>query len=358
MAKISRRQFGVSAGAMAVYAFALGRGAAASPIQPRPYPIPSDVVTTRQRTILPKPVPAVKVRPVEVSKYKRNGYGAWRYGASLPYEQRLDLLPATYDAASVKRAANLSRFFAITDIHITDKESPSSAIYLGVKHGVPSGYSPVMLDTTHVLDAAVQTINALHKQHPIDFGLSLGDICNNTQYNELRWYIDVLDGKLITPSSGAHAGADDHRLSKTLPGGRPRHVDQVVSGNRQPRSFLDGDQSGQRLSAPGLCRRRDPQAGRHLRRTRRNQHPRILYGHARRLDGAMATSSAPGRSAISTSRRRWSPIRTAGRSEKRNGWANSSRRRRSRSVTVSPRPISTTISPATASARRRACRSR
>ncbi len=64
-----------------------------------------------------------------------------------------------------------------------------------------------MLATTHVLDAAVQTINAVHKKTPLDFGIGLGDACNNTQYNELRWYIDVIDGKVITPSSGANLGA-------------------------------------------------------------------------------------------------------------------------------------------------------
>ncbi|HNW40243.1 MAG TPA: TIGR03768 family metallophosphoesterase, partial [Candidatus Omnitrophota bacterium] len=67
--------------------------------------------------------------------------------------------------------------------------------------------SGIMLYTTQVLDAAVQTINALHKQDPFDFGISLGDTCNSTQYNELRWYIDVLDGAVITPSSGSHRGA-------------------------------------------------------------------------------------------------------------------------------------------------------
>ena len=46
------------------------------------------------------------------------------------------------------------------------------------------------------------------KKNPFDFGISLGDTCNSTSYNELRWYIDVIDGKIITPSSGAHLGAD------------------------------------------------------------------------------------------------------------------------------------------------------
>src|SRR4029077_10745128 len=55
--------------------------------------------------------------------------------------------------------------------------------------------------------AAIQTMNALHAKTPFDFGISLGDACNSTQYNELRWYIDVIDGKVIHPSSGAHAGA-------------------------------------------------------------------------------------------------------------------------------------------------------
>lgn len=57
-----------------------------------------------------------------------------------------------------------------------------------------------MMYTTHVLDAAIQTVNALHQKNAFDFGISLGDTCNNTQYNELRWYIDVIDGKVITPA--------------------------------------------------------------------------------------------------------------------------------------------------------------
>lgn len=166
--------------------------------------------TTLERTVMPVPVPVTspKLLPTEVAKFAQYGYGAWKEGAGIGYEKRLDLMPATYSGAPVSKALPLVRFFTISDIHITDKESPAQAIYLGLKDGINSAYSPVMPYTTHVLNAAVQTVNALHKQSPIDFGISLGDACNSSQYNELRWYIDILDGKEVVPSSGAHAGAD------------------------------------------------------------------------------------------------------------------------------------------------------
>src|SRR5208337_2144248 len=172
------------------------------------HPIASDIFTTLQKTVVPDtPSGLEKIGPDEVSRYKQKGYGNWHYGPGIDSVKRLDIMPAAFNGASATNAARLLNFFTITDIHITDKESPVQAIYLGLKDGVSSAYSAVMLYTTHVLDAAVQTINAIHKQHPVDFGISLGDTCNNTQYNELRWYVDVLDGKVITPSSGAHAGA-------------------------------------------------------------------------------------------------------------------------------------------------------
>jgi metallophosphoesterase (TIGR03768 family) len=102
----------------------------------------------------------------------------------------------------VQNEAKLLNFFTMTDIHITDKESPAQVIYFGFRGGIISSYSGIMLYTTHVLDAAVQTINVLHKKNPFDFGISLGDNSNSSQYNELRWFIDVLDGKKINPDSG------------------------------------------------------------------------------------------------------------------------------------------------------------
>jgi metallophosphoesterase (TIGR03768 family) len=195
--------------AFIVLFFIAGSAAVASAYSKQPtYPIDSKVVTTVDQTVLPVPVPSnsPKLLPTEISKYSQYGYGLWQAGEGLALQKRLDIMAPGYSGAEARHEAKLLRFFTIADIHVSDKETPAQAILYGAKGGVSSAYSGVMLYTTHVLDAAVQTINAIHRKNPIDFGLSLGDTCNSTQYNELRWYIDVLDGKAIDPSSGAHVG--------------------------------------------------------------------------------------------------------------------------------------------------------
>jgi metallophosphoesterase (TIGR03768 family) len=161
-------------------------------------------LTTLDRTIIIDDVPSTspKLKPTDVSLFSQYGYGKWHYGPGLPCQQRLDLMPTGY--TSTTKAERLLRFFTITDIHITDKESPAQGIFFApyAKQNGISCYAPVMLYSTHVLNAAIQTINAIHKQISIDFGLALGDLVNSTQYNELRWFIDILDGKNINPDSG------------------------------------------------------------------------------------------------------------------------------------------------------------
>jgi metallophosphoesterase (TIGR03768 family) len=198
--------------------------------QPAGYPIDSDVFTTLQRTIVPDPKPSTEINLHEISKYKKYGYGKWTFGAPLKSVTRTDIMPEKYDSSAVAKKDKLLTFFTISDIHITDKEAPNQLIYVQQLHAKKaigaSLYSGSMLYTTQVLDAAVQTINALHKINPFDFGISLGDASNSTQYNETRWYIDVLDGKVINPSSGANLGAKkiDYQkpfkaagLDKTIP---------------------------------------------------------------------------------------------------------------------------------------------
>lgn len=186
-----------------------GRDTASVPGQP----IASEVFTSAEYTVVPGAKPAAPLHLNEVAKFPQYGYGTWTLGKPLPIDVRTDLMPAAYDAAAVSKKSKLLSFFTISDIHITDKEAPNQLLHIGrlMEQFSPTAasiYSPGMMCSTQVLDAAIQTVNALHAKNPIDFGLSLGDVCNSSQYNELRWYIDVLDGKVIHPSSGAHLGAD------------------------------------------------------------------------------------------------------------------------------------------------------
>ncbi len=193
-----------------------GCGASVPPPQPPPlpqtvhWPIAKTVYTTAQQQVLPVAVPptALQINPGDVAQYAPNGYSTWKLGGPLSYVVRKDLAPQYAGAPNIAR---LLYYYAMSDIHIADKESPAQPIFVGLNAGygsqMSSAYSPIILSTPQVLDAAVQTINALHAQLPFDFGMSLGDACNNTQYNELRWFLDTIDGKVITPSSGVHVGA-------------------------------------------------------------------------------------------------------------------------------------------------------
>jgi metallophosphoesterase (TIGR03768 family) len=214
--EMGRREFlGYSGSALGVLSFgALTFPQTALASAAPSYPIDQTVVTTRERMIaFPAALPGLsKTQIDQVDQYEKFGYGAWTYGAPLPVATRAELLPAGAAPHTTGKKAKLLRFFAFTDVHITDKEAPNQLIAFQQTEPFAttntSIYSPVMLSTTHVLDAAIQTVNALHKSDPFDFGVMLGDASNNPTSIELRWYIDVFDGKRITPSSGAHAGAD------------------------------------------------------------------------------------------------------------------------------------------------------
>ncbi len=184
---------------------------------------------TRQRTIQPIALPT-NTPPIVASDlpaYATYGYSSWQWGPPDLGQLRTNIMPSGYPGAT--NAARLLTFFCISDIHITDKESPSQPIWAGYQteigftngvspppgNGNSSCYSPAILRTTHVLDAAVKTVNEINRLMPFDFGMSLGDDCNSTEYKELRWFMDVMDGRRITPSSGTNAGATtiDYQMS-------------------------------------------------------------------------------------------------------------------------------------------------
>jgi metallophosphoesterase (TIGR03768 family) len=210
--QISRRDFiKCTAGTVACISFGtLGFGCGSSTTQVNGYAIDSTVSTTLERTVVPVDRPSIEhtAMPNDVADFTRYGYGVWSPQAGIGFTKRLDLMPSVYAATSqtVTGSALLLRFFTMTDIHLTDVQSPAETIFFGLGQlsyppAVNAAYSPVIPYTTQVLDAAVQTVNALHRKQAVDFGLFLGDVINNAQHNELRWFIDILDGKIINPNS-------------------------------------------------------------------------------------------------------------------------------------------------------------
>ena len=166
------------------------------------YPVNSMIRTTLESTVIPVAVPGGSplVGPNAAAKFAQYGYGVWQTGPALAVVKSTDIMLSGYTPAA--NAAKLLHFFTMSDAHITDVQCPANLMVSGLTNaGNSSAYSPVMPYTTQVLDAAIQTVNGLHAKRAMDFGLFLGDASNNSEYNELRWYIDTIDGKTINPNS-------------------------------------------------------------------------------------------------------------------------------------------------------------
>ncbi|MBZ5737016.1 TIGR03767 family metallophosphoesterase [Nocardioides mangrovi] len=111
-------------------------------------------------------------------------------------------------SAGKKRAAKrkgLLAFAQLSDVHVIDAQSPVRVEY--ADEGVSSSaYRPQEMLSAHVADAMVREINAIGTGpvtgKPLAFALQTGDNSDTTQYNEIRWNIDILDGQTVRPDSG------------------------------------------------------------------------------------------------------------------------------------------------------------
>jgi len=134
------------------------------------------------------------------------GAGGWRPIVELPGESHVVRtgLGATAKAGRAKRRKPLLAFAQLTDVHVIDAQSPIRIEY-GEKVS-SSAYRPQEMLSGHVADAMVREINAIGSGpitgRKLAFAIQTGDNSDSTQYNEIRWNIDVLDGETVRVDSG------------------------------------------------------------------------------------------------------------------------------------------------------------
>lgn len=104
---------------------------------------------------------------------------------------------------------HLLRLAHITDPQIVDEESPARSVR--TEDVISVSWRPQEAWAVHTLDATLQRINAINAAGPpVDFVLMTGDLIDLAQYNELQWFVDTMDGKVVTVDSGALDGLDRH----------------------------------------------------------------------------------------------------------------------------------------------------
>ena len=142
------------------------------------------------------------------------GYRRLVFGPGEKHLRRTDLgiVPQRF---RIRHRKPLIAFAQLTDVHVLDAQSPlrveytdryddpSSAPASGI---FTSAYRPQEMLTGQVADAMVREINAIRRGpvtgKPLALAIQTGDNSDNSQYNEIRWNIDVLGGGVLRVDSG------------------------------------------------------------------------------------------------------------------------------------------------------------
>jgi metallophosphoesterase (TIGR03767 family) len=152
------------------------------------------------------------VKGALVRSGSKGSYYRLAYGPGEPWIVRQDLGRAS--SAPIRAATSFVHF---TDIHLVDAQSPARVEFLDrfadqqcETFPINGAFRPQETLTLQVLESMIRRVRAVRRGPasgaPFLFGVCTGDNIDNEQFNELRWFIDLMDGgKAITPNSGGLA---------------------------------------------------------------------------------------------------------------------------------------------------------